>query len=457
MNHITKELCKNALEMRTNHLSTENIELIKMHVLDYYAAAFAGYRINKDFNRINEEIFFEAGGKAESSVLFTNEKLPAFHAAYMNALYAHGADMDDGSSKAAGHISTHVIPAVLAVAETVKCSWEDVFIAVNTGYDFFNVLAGKAQPSLYRKGFHSTGVAGGIACAAACAQILKLNETQMYNAVSLAVVQAGGLIIIDESGQECKPINPANAARIGVLCALMAFKGLNAPQNPLESKKGWFNAFSDVKEPDVNEIEQYTIKDCYIKLYPTCRHTHSCIEAAIAIHDRIKNGEKIQRIDINIYGNAIRSAGTIVSPKNSEEAKFSIAYATSIALLSGMFTLGDISSIDHSEEVTELEQKINLISDEKTIDSTGTIRGCRMTVITDKGKEYTETVLYPKGERDKKLTWKELEQKIFECADDVVDNKTVAYVIKKIVNLKLKEDFKAINVVLEMNKDEQHG
>lgn len=35
------------------------------------------------------------------------------NAAFMNAVYAHGADMDDGNRKSAGHIGAHVISSVL--------------------------------------------------------------------------------------------------------------------------------------------------------------------------------------------------------------------------------------------------------------------------------------------------------------------------------------------------------
>ena len=108
---------------------------------------------------------------------------------------------------------------------------------------FFNRIAGAAQPGLYNRGFHSTGIAGAMACGAACAKLMGLDRCGVYNSVSLAAIQSSGLIIIDESGQRCKPINPANAARIGVLSALMAERGLLSSQNPLESQKRVVSCF----------------------------------------------------------------------------------------------------------------------------------------------------------------------------------------------------------------------
>ena len=41
-----------------------------------------------------------------------NFKEILFMPAFLNALYAHGADLDDGNSKSAGHIGASVISAV---------------------------------------------------------------------------------------------------------------------------------------------------------------------------------------------------------------------------------------------------------------------------------------------------------------------------------------------------------
>ena len=88
------------------------------------------------------------------------------NAAFMNAVYAHGADMDDGNRKSAGHIGAHVISSVFALGEKLGVTWKDIIVAINVGYEFFNRIAGAAQPGLYNRGFHSTGIAGAMACGA---------------------------------------------------------------------------------------------------------------------------------------------------------------------------------------------------------------------------------------------------------------------------------------------------
>ena len=75
---------------------------------------------NKQFADGVEKVIFKQGGVEESSVLFGIKRIPARMAAFMNSLYGHGAELDDGNKKAMGHVGVHVIPAVLALAEAEK-------------------------------------------------------------------------------------------------------------------------------------------------------------------------------------------------------------------------------------------------------------------------------------------------------------------------------------------------
>lgn len=238
MINVTEQLSDFAANLHS--LPKHVVEQTKMFIADYIAAVFAGYKVNTVVNSAVLSLIEEMGGAEQASVLFSSKKYPVSNAAFVNALYSHGADMDDGNKIAAGHIGIHVMSSVFALAETLMALWEDVFVAINVGYEIFNRVAGAAQPSLYNKGFHSTSIAGSIASAAACAKMLGLDAAGIYNAMSLGAIQANGLIIVDESGQSCKPINPANTARTGVVSAQLAAKGINCSRNPLESKKSGY-------------------------------------------------------------------------------------------------------------------------------------------------------------------------------------------------------------------------
>lgn len=449
MQDITTRVSHFVAQLQFADLDEATVEQVKLFIADYYAACFAGYRINTALNEPMMKRMRAMGGNPRATVLFSNIKMPETNAAFLNALYAHGADMDDGNRKAAGHIGTHIMPAVFALAETLDVSWQDVFTAIVVGYDVFNRVVGAAQPSLYNKGFHSTGIGGGIACAAACAKLMGLDEDGIYNAISLAAIQASGLIIIDESGQGCKPINPANGARIGLESAQLAALGVESSRNPLESKKGWFNAFSDSVDEAVlfdGIGEVYTINESYLKLYPSCRHTHCCIDAAVSIRRRMETDglrpDAVERIDITIYPSAIKSTGHIPYPATADEAKFSLHYCLAAALEKGEFGLAELE-VSSCKMTEMLVPKICITPDPELENRAKGIRGATVTV-TANGKIYTETVLTPKGEGEQRLSWEDLEVKFRQCADGMADAHQVEQIIAGIRSLDVRKPYTTI-------------
>lgn len=426
---VTELLSNFAATLQCEDLSEEVISTTKMYIVDYFAACLAGYKVNKKLNGAMLNIFENMGGKEEAKVMFCDCKIPVENAAFMNAIYAHGADMDDGNRKAMGHVAAHVMPAVFALAETLEVTWADVLVAINVGYEIYNRVAAAAQPGLAHRGFHSTGTAGAIACGAACAKLMGFDSEGIYNSMAIAAIQASGLFIITESGQACKPLNPANAARVGILSAKLTSCGVKGPENPLENHKGWFHAMTD--KVDIEMIteglgEVFTICESYLKPYPSCRHTHCGIDCALDIRKQIidKYGiielEKIKQIEVAIYPNAIRVAGQIKVPASLEDAKFSIHYSLAVALMKGRFCLEDLSISDMCDEIRLLIHKIVITEDPTAENVKEGIRGSRVTVTMLDDSRFVSSVLIPKGDATNPFTWTEMRMKLNNCAEGVL-------------------------------------
>lgn len=461
MVHITEILSRFIAELRYEDLPEAVVETTKRFILDYYAACFAGIKINGKFNKITEEIFFEEGGKEDSSVLCKDIKLPVGNAAFMNAVYAHGADMDDGNRKAMGHVAAHVMSAVFALAETLDVSGKDIITAINVGYEVYNRVAAAVQPGLVRRGFHSTGTAGALACGAAAAKLLGLDEKGIYNAISLSAIQSGGLMLITESGQSCKPINPANATRSGILAAQLAKKGIESSLYPLESTKGWFHAMSDsADEAEVTETlgEKFTICESYLKPYPSCRHTHCGIEAALNIRQRFLDNygrsdfHNVERISVYIYPNAIRVAGNIQMPQTDEESKFSVHYALAVAFLRGHFDLEDLKVSDVEPEIYEIIKKIDIIADESMENAKAGIRGAKVCLRCIDGTVYESDIKIPKGDAANPFTVQELHRKLAACADGVITEEQQNCLISSVESFENIEKYYSINAFLEAER-----
>lgn len=449
MIHATKLLSEFAYGLRYSSLPAEVVETTKRFIIDYYAAAVAGMKINSSFNNAVEQLMLEMSGKPECDYLLSDNRLPCANAAFLSACYAHGADMDDGNRKAMGHVGAHVISAVLTLAQTLDCSGKDVIVAINVGYEVYNRVAAAVQPGLVHRGFHSTGTAGAIACGAACAKLMGMDSDGIYNTMALCAIQASGLIIIAESGQQCKPINPANAAKTGIISAKLIKSGIKSSVFPLESKKGYFHAMSD----DVDEAmitdglgTKFTICESYMKPYPSCRHTHCGIDAILYIRKKLPAGAKIKSINVYIYPNAIRIAGQILKPENNDSAKFSIHYSLAVALLRGHFNLDDLDVSENKVEVDGIIDLITLIDDESMEKRDEGIRGAKVSVILEDGQEFEKTVLIPKGDPANPFTQDDLIEKMNGCCKGILDEEQQRKLIGNILKLETTERFNSINL-----------
>ncbi len=426
---LTAELCADLFSITA--LTEKDRNQLQTLIIDFFAAAYAGYRQNRPFNIPVEKVVLSQHGSEESYVFFQETKYPVRIAAFMNSVYGHGAELDDGNKKAAGHAGVHLIPAVFALAEKLERSNEDVLLALATGYEAYIRISSAAQPGLVARGFHSTGMAGTLACAAACARLYHLDAKGIEDAIALATTMTGGLLSYGDSRPAIKPLNPGKAAENGVFAAMLAKEGVQGPTESLEGQNGWFHAVTDeVHEEFLKGSDHLLLHDCYFKLYPSCRHTHCGIDAAVALHGRV-NVDEIQEVRVYIYPSAIKLAG-IKIPKNQDETKFSIQYTLACALLNGSYGIVDMDPPRLTPNVLDLIERTKLISDSSMEDRTKGIRGTRVEVILKDGSHEEETVLLPRGDPEKPLTREDIIDKLRVCAQGQADEETLMKLVQSI-------------------------
>ena len=112
-------LCRYIAELEFSNLPFHVVDYAKLLVADHVISAAAGYMYNRDFNTALTQIISGEAGKGNSTVLFRDMKISPAAAAFVNAVYCHGADIDDGHREAEAHPGVAVIAAVLACAEDI--------------------------------------------------------------------------------------------------------------------------------------------------------------------------------------------------------------------------------------------------------------------------------------------------------------------------------------------------
>lgn len=426
---LTEQLANDLFQIQV--LTGHDREMLQTLIIDFFAAAFAGYTQNRKFNEKVKAVVLAQGGEEESAVLFRKRKAPVRTAAFLNSVYGHGAELDDGNKKAAGHAGVHLIPAVFALAEKLGSNNDEVLRALAIGYEAYIRISSAAQPGMVARGFHSTGMAGTLACASACASLYNLDAQGIEDSIALSTTMTSGLLSYGDSRPYIKPLNPGKAAENGVFAAMLASQGVQGPSESLEGSNGWFHAVTDrYDEACLRGTDHLLLHDCYFKLYPSCRHTHCGIDAAVFLHEKA-NINDIASVNVYIYPNAIKLAG-IKIPKNPDETKFSIQYTLARALIYGNYGIADMDPSKLTPEVLELIRKTTLIPDDSMENRLSGIRGARVELNLKNGKTIRHTVMVPKGDPENPLTREEIVKKLQICAEGSTDSTSLQILVKKI-------------------------
>lgn len=117
-------------------------------------------------------------------------------------------------------------------------------------------------------------------------------------------------------------------------------------------------------------------------------------------------------------------------PANQDETKFSIQYTLACALLNGTYGAADMLKAEQMpENIRDLIAKIRLIPDEAMENREKGIRGTKVRVTLNNGKTEEETILVPKGDPEKPLTFADIVDKLKVCSADHANDAQVQNII----------------------------
>jgi len=243
------------------------------------------------------------------------------------AAAANALDFDDTHLPTVLHPGPPVGGALLALAEERTLSGRDLLHAYVLGVEVACRLGNAVMPDHYQHGWHITSTCGVFGAAAAAAKVLRLDEEKTHCALALSATQASGLVEMLGSGSAA--LNSGFAARNGIAAALLAERGLKAPAEPIEGRRGFVNVFGGGK--DWAAIERgWEIERVAYKPYPSGVVFHSLIDACL----ELRTGRVPERITITLHPLAIER-GDRPEPRDGIEARVSAQHCAAVAFLYG--------------------------------------------------------------------------------------------------------------------------
>jgi 2-methylcitrate dehydratase PrpD len=356
---------------------------MKRLLLDHLGVALAGSasesgQIVADFTR-------ELGGVREATVLGHGFEAPAANAAFANAISGHSIELDDVDELALFHYGPPVMAAALAVAQRQNASGLELIDAALAGCEMMARLSRAVNPSLRNRGFHTTPTCGVFGAAVASGRLLRLSAAQLTSALGLAGAQASGLMEMYGPSMQ-KRMNPAPAARNGVVAALLAQRGFTGADTIFEGERGFGRAFSDAFDPSPlldglgSEIPVYV----EYKPYSCARPIHNAIDCALEVRRTLDVGPA-EIAEITVYRHPDWSAyHRNAKPSTFHEAQVSLPYSVAVA-----FADGEALPTQYQDERLADPELVRIATLVRLETDPRLPRGvsCRMAVTTTDGRE----------------------------------------------------------------------
>ena len=357
---------------------------------------------------------------------------------------SHYLDFDDAQANLAGHFSTVLYSALLAVLEPTD-RWRDFFRAYIIGAELEGIIGSLINPAHRTQGWHSTGTVGVIGAAAAIGALRSLHGESLAQLLSLAATQSAGMFF--QSGTDGKPLHAGLAARNGVWAyELLQHTSLRISTKPFDPERGWFKTIGNITVTS-NDIAsrwlapgQLIDPGLWMKVHPYCSAAICGAEAAEIVAHRLYTSssyvskhynvspdaeeqgkrrlcatpdfsfwEDIDRVTVHFPPGA-DAALRYTAPTTGREGQFSIEYIVYQVLAYGAVQdeLFKIDTID--QEVRDCMSRIDRVYDLLKVSQSERIT--KVTVTLKNGDTFTETVNNPKGSPNNPLNLEDIRIKL---------------------------------------------
>ena len=357
---------------------------------------------------------------------------------------SHYLDFDDAQANLAGHFSTVLYSALLAVLEPTD-TWNEFLRAYIIGAELEGIIGFLINPEHRTQGWHSTGTVGVIGTAAAIGALRGLHGESLAQLLSLAATQSAGMFF--QSGTDGKPLHAGLAARNGVWAyELLEHTSLQTSTKPFDSERGWFKTIGNITVTS-NDIAsrwlapgQLIDPGLWMKVHPYCSAAICGAEAAEIVAHRLYTSssyvskhnylspdadeqdqcrlcatpdfsfwEDIDRVTVHFPPGA-DTALRYTTPSTGREGQFSIEYIVYQVLAYGAVQdeLFKIDTID--QEIRDCMSRIERVYDLPKVSQSERIT--KVTVTLKNGDTFTETVNNPKGSPKNPLAMEDIRIKL---------------------------------------------
>lgn len=342
MASLTAEIGQFLADIRFEQIPQDVLPVVRDAFTDTVGVVMAG--IDQPISKILRATIVEPSGRPESRACLSSHLVAAPDAALLAGAIAHA--LDYGCQTMSGHPGGVLVPAILAEADVLGSTGEEMVTAFAAGYEVWCEVW-RRNRDYHKAGWHPTALLGPLASAAACSVLRKLSAQKAQMAIAIAASHSGGLF--SNFGSMTKGYHSGMASRNGVVAARLADAGMTGGPDALENVQGFLNAFSSGGEADRTSPAQLG-KEWYLprfklqfKMHPSCFFMHRSFEGTMKMLDGRKlDPEAVESVEVEMG----RGQVTVLvhhQPKTLYQAQFSGEFGIAAAVILGKFGVPEIA------------------------------------------------------------------------------------------------------------------
>ncbi len=453
MASLTEKLAAFTSTLHYEQLSSRVRSQARNCLLDTVGALLAGSRLSLS-GRAGRRFAERLSEKEEAVIAGSRFRRSSMTASLVNGMAAHALELDDGSKHATYHPGASIVPMSLALGEAEGISGVRLVEAIVAGYEVSLRIGTAINPGHYLRGFHPTGTIAVFGTTAAAAKILDLSPQETVHAFGLAGSLASGINQYEIDGAVSKHLHPGNAARNGILSAMLARDGMTGPSEILEGSLGFFHCFAE--NPDLALVTanlgiDWHFLRIYFKPFCSCRYVHYAIEATQKdLEQRPFPPEEIESIVVRTHRNA-KQGSDIPDYRSPLHARLSIQYGIASILVRGRAGLGEYEEdAIRDPEVRRVSDLVRIEIDDEIQKLYPNPRSMIVEIRDRKGNTASARIDHAKGDPENPMTDADLVTKFRDVTADVIPPERAERIVAEAGTIESREEIASFAELLQI-------
>ncbi|WP_226702798.1 MmgE/PrpD family protein [Microbulbifer elongatus] len=417
MSSYEQRLVQHVSETQFAQLDAAAVEACKTFVLDSIGVGISGSRIDNAAHLLDTATGWGSADRDRSAIVWgSSVRLPAMHAAMVNAYQIHCQEFDCVHEQAVVHPMAVILSALLAEAEVLRVDGRALLLSLALAVDVATVLGMSADRPMR---FFRPGTAGCIGAAAGLARLRGYDQQKIQQAMSIAYSQTGGTMQAHTEGVAVLPMQVAFNARNAITAVDMADFGLEGPDQFLSGDYGYFSIMESDGHAEAAFAllgREWQISRVSHKPFPTGRAAHGTLDALMQLlAEHEFTAQDIDSVCIEAPPLVRRLVDRPVQPGMSVNyARLCIGYVAATLLMTGNVGVGafDRAALKDPERLA-LAARIHMVP--SASDDPNALAPQTVTVRLKSGSEFQRTLTSILGHPGNPLSRKRQQDKFVDC------------------------------------------